>query len=53
MQKTILVDIDQNSKATVDGYIAQGYILHQIVNLQPAINKLLIIYYEPPVEPEP
>ena len=51
MQQIALFDIDQDTKNALDAYLAQGYILHQIVNLQPSINKLLVVYYDPPPDP--
>lgn len=48
-QKTVLIDIDANAKANLDAKLAQGYVILFCVNLQPAVNKLLIIYATPEV----
>jgi hypothetical protein len=34
-------------KTTLDNYLQQGYVIHQITNLAPVSNELLIIYYNP------
>lgn len=52
-QKIIVLDIDQQTEQFLIDKIAQGFVLHQITNLNPTFNKLLIIYYEPEPEPEP
>lgn len=49
MQKTILLDIDANICATIDAKIALGWVIHQTVSLQPTLNKLLVVYYDPTV----
>ena len=46
-QKLIVLPIDGNTLTTLQNYLQQGYVLHQIVNLNPTINSLLIVYYEP------
>lgn len=46
--KIDLMPIDANIKATIEAKFAEGWVMQQIVNLQPSINKLLILYVRPP-----
>lgn len=39
-------------KTTLDAYLNQGYVIHQIINLAPVANDLLIIYYNPDTDPD-
>ena len=46
------ISIDGNLKETIEAKLADGWVLQNIVNLQPAINKILVIYVKPPqIEP--
>lgn len=49
-QKTAIVPNNAALKATLDNYLNLGYVIHQIVNLAPVSNNLLIIYYDPAVD---
>jgi len=51
-QKLVLVEIEPGTVAILENYLNQGYIITQMVSLQPTYEKLLIIYGIPPV-PEP
>ena len=48
-QKIALIDIDANTKATIDAKLAQGYVILFIVSLLPTYPKLLIVYATPDV----
>jgi hypothetical protein len=49
-QKLFLINIDVNTQATLQGYLDQGFVIHQIVPLMPTFTKLLIVYYDPAVD---
>jgi len=51
-QKIALLDISAQTEQLIKDYLQLGYVIHNIVNLQPAINKLLIVYYDPAVDEE-
>lgn len=40
-------------KTTLDTYLGQGFVIHQMINLAPVANDILIIYYNPDTDPEP
>lgn len=48
-QKTVLINIDAAAKDTIDQKLIEGYVILSVTNLQPSINKLLIIYATPEV----
>ena len=50
-QKLYLIDIDNDTIVTLQGYLDNGKVIHQIVNLQPKYDKLLIVYYDPDLFP--
>lgn len=50
-QKIYVIDVNAQTESVLNGYLAQGYVLHQIVFLQ-SVNKLLIVYYDPASEPD-
>lgn len=50
-QKVIILDITAATLQTLRDYLALGYVIHNIVNLQPSQNKLLIVYYDPALDP--
>jgi len=50
-QKLFVIDINAATQATLQGYLDQGYVLHQIISLTPTFTKLLIVYYDPAVDP--
>lgn len=49
-QKIAIVPNNAQLKATLDNYLAQGYVIHQILNLAPVSNNIFIIYYDPAVD---
>ena len=46
-QKIAVLDIDANTKATIEAKLLEGYVIQFIVNMQPSINKLIIVYTTP------
>lgn len=46
-QKIATVDINAASEQWLRDRLAEGYVIQHIVNLQPSINKLLIVYATP------
>lgn len=36
--------------ATLQNYMNLGYVLHQMINLAPVTNEILIVYYDPVVD---
>lgn len=54
-QKTVVVPNNAQLRTTLDTYMSQGYVLHQMINLAPVSNNILIVYYDPAVDavPEP
>ena len=46
-QKIAVLDINANTKTTIDGYLALGYVILFIVSLAPTLAKLLIVYATP------
>lgn len=36
--------------ATLQNYMLQGFVLHQMINLAPVSNEILIVYYDPDVD---
>ena len=46
-QKIIVLDINANTKTLIEEKLIEGYLITHIVNLQPSINKLLIVYVTP------
>jgi hypothetical protein len=47
IQKIASLDINANTKATIEGYLAQGYVITHITTLAPTLAKLLIVYTTP------
>lgn len=50
-QKLAVLNNDANLLATLQGYLAQGYVIHQMINLTPFATKIMILYYDPAVDP--
>jgi hypothetical protein len=48
-QKIILLDISGSTQTLIEEKLALGYVILFMVNLQPAFNKLLIVYATPEV----
>lgn len=46
-QKIIVLDINANTQQLIEAKLQLGYVITFIVNLQPSVNKLLIIYATP------
>jgi len=46
-QKIVTVDISANTENLIQAKLALGYVILFVVNLQPSVNKLLIIYATP------
>lgn len=51
-QHIIIVDIDANTKEFLETKITEGYKIFSVTSLTPVFNKLLVIYFDPPI-PEP
>jgi len=49
IQKIAVLDINANTKPTIDNYLAQGYLIIFIVSLAPTLAKLLIVYVTPDI----
>lgn len=49
LQKIAVLDIAANTQTLIEQKLLQGYVIQFIVNLQPSINKLLIVYCTPEV----
>jgi len=47
-QKIVTLDINVNTQTLIEAKLALGYVIEFVVNLQPAVNKLLIVYATPP-----
>ena len=50
-QRIALIDISANTIAQIQAHLDTGKVVHQIVSLLPDIKKLLIIYYDPDLDP--
>jgi hypothetical protein len=48
-QKIVLVDISANTQNLIEQKLEIGYVIIFIVNLQPSVNKLLIVYVTPDI----
>jgi hypothetical protein len=46
-QKIVVLDIDANTKATIEAKLALGYVITHVVSLAPVLSKLVIIYATP------
>jgi hypothetical protein len=52
-QKVAVIPNNAQLKTTLDTYMSQGFVLHQMINLAPVSNNILIVYYDPAVDPAP
>lgn len=52
-QKVAKLPNNAQLKTTLDNYLTLGYVLHQMINLTPVTNEILIVYYDPAVDPAP
>lgn len=50
-QKIAVVQNNAGLKALLDSYLALGYVLHQMINLAPVSNNIMVVYYDPATEP--
>lgn len=48
-QKIVILDIAASTEQTIKNKLNEGYVIQFIVNLQPSINKLLVVYSTPEV----
>lgn len=48
-QKIILLDIAAGTEQLIKDKLTVGYVIQSITNLQPAVNKLLIVYATPEI----
>ena len=46
-QKVAILDINAATLATIQAKLLEGYVIQEIVNLQPAQSKLLVVYSTP------
>jgi len=46
-QKIILLAIEAGTEQLIKDKLAEGFVIQFIVNLQPSVNKLLIVYATP------
>ena len=49
-QKVTRVPNDNNLVTLLNNYLQLGYVIHQMVNLAPVSNNILIVYYDPAVD---
>lgn len=52
-QKVVRVPNDNNLVTLLNSYLQLGYVIHQMVNLAPVSNNIMIVYYEPSVDEVP
>jgi TolB-like protein len=48
-QKIAVLPINAQTETTINNYLALGYVIQFVVNLNPAVNSLLIVYSTPEV----
>lgn len=51
-QKLIFLDITPQTEQYLIDKMSEGYAIQHVCNLQPSLNKLLIVYAEPFTEPQ-
>lgn len=52
-QKIAVLPNNAQLKTTIDNYLLLGYVIHQMINLAPVSNNIMIVYYDPAVEENP
>jgi len=52
-QKVAILPNNAQLKTTLDNYMAEGYVLHQMINLAPVSNNIMIVYYDPAADETP
>lgn len=48
-QKVVRVPNDNNLVSLLNSYLQLGYVIHQMINLAPVSNNIMIVYYDPAV----
>lgn len=51
-QKIVLLDINASAQAAIENQLALGKVIVSVTNLQPAVNKLLIVYVDGEFPPD-
>lgn len=46
-QKIVKLPNNAQLVTTLNSYMQLGYVLHQMINLAPVTNEILIVYYDP------
>lgn len=49
-QKVARVPNDNNLVSLLNSYLQLGYVIHQMINLAPVSNNIMIVYYDPSVD---
>jgi len=49
-QKVVRVPNDNNLVTLLNNYLQLGYVIHQMINLAPVSNNIMIVYYDPSVD---
>lgn len=53
-QKVAIIPNNAQLKTTLDNYMTLGYVLHQMINLSPVSNNIMVVYYDPATDdPQP
>lgn len=52
-QKVVRVPNDNNLVTLLNSYLQLGYVIHQMINLAPVSNNIMIVYYDPSVDEIP
>lgn len=52
-QRVVRIPNDNNLVALLNSYLQLGYVIHQMINLAPVSNNIMIVYYDPSVDEEP
>jgi hypothetical protein len=50
-QKIAVIPNNAALKTTIEDYLILGYVVHQMINLAPVSNYIMIVYYDPAVDP--
>lgn len=49
-QKVVRIPNDNNLVSLLNSYLQLGYVIHQMINLAPVSNNIMIVYYDPSVD---
>lgn len=52
-QKVVRVPNDNTLVTLLNNYLQLGYVIHQMINLAPVSNHIMIVYYDPSVDEIP